>query len=177
MLKLIVNNALDLLEDAKLYLDQVSQAAYCQPVPKLSMATVGQHTRHFIEFFQCLTENLHPDSRKENPILNYDKRRRDHRIETNPQYAYMILEFLAKQLPELSSKDPIWFEFTDYQLDNCHLIPTSLERELIYNVEHTIHHFALIKIGLHLVEPDLELPRHFGIAPSTLRRSPVFVGQ
>lgn len=49
------------------------------------------------------------------------------------------------------------------------LIPTSLERELMYNIEHTIHHLALIKVGLKLVYPDLDLPNHFGVAPSTIK--------
>ena len=46
---------------------------------------------------------------------------------------------------------------------------SSFERELLYCLDHAIHHQALIKIGLkelhlsHLVSPD------FGVAYSTLR--------
>lgn len=39
----------------------------------------------------------------------------------------------------------------------------------MYNIEHTIHHLALIKVGLKLVYPDLDLPNHFGVAPSTIK--------
>ncbi|MCB0518814.1 MAG: DinB family protein [Lewinellaceae bacterium] len=174
MLKPLVNNALALFEDARFYLDRVSEAAYCQPLPKLSMATVGQHTRHFLEFFQCLVEKLQPGKMAEDLVLNYDDRRRDKRIETNPRYALMVMESLAEQLPSLACDETMWLEYTDYTLGTSGLLPTSLEREILYNIEHTIHHFALIKIGLNIVSPCLELPVHFGIAPSTLHRSPVF---
>ncbi|MDX1476670.1 MAG: hypothetical protein R3301_03155 [Saprospiraceae bacterium] len=46
---------------------------------------------------------------------------------------------------------------------------SSLERELIYNIEHTIHHLAIIKIGLAIIAPDIPLPAHFGVAPSTVK--------
>ena len=48
-------------------------------------------------------------------------------------------------------------------------VKSSFERELLYCLDHAIHHQALIKIGLkelelsHLVSPD------FGVAYSTLR--------
>lgn len=177
MLKPLVNNAILLFQDTKYYLERVPDGAYCQPLPKLSMATVGQHTRHFIEFFQCLVEKLDPANAAGDLVLNYDNRRRDKRIETSPTYALMVLELLEKQLPQLNCDETIWLEYTDYILGTSGLLPTSLEREILYNIEHTIHHFALIKIGLNIVEPCLELPKHFGIAPSTLHRSPAFASQ
>jgi hypothetical protein len=165
----LINAATSLLDDAKFYLERCSETAYCQPLPKLSGATVGEHTRHFIEFFQCLTEKLTAGTTPEDLVINYDQRRRDKRIESNPRYALVVVESLMAQLPVLSCDETIWLEYTDYQLDKSYLLPSSLERELLYNIEHTIHHFALIKIGLGIVSPCLPLPAHFGIAPSTLQ--------
>ena len=47
-------------------------------------------------------------------------------------------------------------------------IDSTVGRELLYNLEHCIHHLALIKIGLKLVAPQIELPTHFGFARSTI---------
>ena len=47
-------------------------------------------------------------------------------------------------------------------------LPTNYYRELMYNLEHSVHHMALIRVGLkefsawHIVE-------NFGIASSTIR--------
>ena len=46
---------------------------------------------------------------------------------------------------------------------------SNLDRELVYNIEHAIHHMALIKIGIKEVAPQLQLPEGFGVANSTIR--------
>ncbi|NJL77199.1 MAG: hypothetical protein HC892_21470 [Saprospiraceae bacterium] len=46
-----------LLEDAKLYLRQVDEVTYATPIRLLSNSTVGQHTRHFVEFFSVYYTN------------------------------------------------------------------------------------------------------------------------
>ena len=111
----------------------------------------------------------------ENAILNYDKRRRDYRIETIPRYALAKIEALEMQLPRLHWDEKIRVEHTDYLMGESTSIASSAERELLYNVEHTAHHFALIKIGLNILEPGLELPEHFGIAASILQYRNVVV--
>lgn len=170
-MKPLLNNAISLLEDARDYLLRMPEDAYCMSLPVLSGSTVGQHTRHFIEFFQCLFETLDAHEDKA-AVLNYDRRRRDLRIETNPLHALVVVESLMERLQMLAFTEDIYLEFTDYEMGGISLLPTSVERELFYNIEHTIHHFALIKIGLRVVSPCLALPGHFGIAPSTLHRSP-----
>jgi hypothetical protein len=52
--------------------------------------------------------------------------------------------------------------------------PTCLRRsrpiitEIAYNLEHTIHHMALIRVGLHELG-DITLDDSYGVAPSTLK--------
>jgi hypothetical protein len=41
-------------------------------------------------------------------------------------------------------------------------------REVMYNLEHTIHHHALIKVGIEHFT-SLQLPESFGVAPSTMQ--------
>jgi hypothetical protein len=49
------------------------------------------------------------------------------------------------------------------------MLQTSYARELVYLTEHSIHHFALIKIGLQQLNPDLILDENFGYAASTIK--------
>jgi len=47
-------------------------------------------------------------------------------------------------------------------------IPSNYYRELAYNLEHTIHHMALIRVGVNEVS-SIELPVEFGVAYSTVK--------
>jgi hypothetical protein len=51
-------------------LQQLSNAEYAKPYISLSSATIGEHTRHVIEMFQCLINNY------ESGVVNYDERAR-----------------------------------------------------------------------------------------------------
>ncbi|MCB0517795.1 MAG: hypothetical protein H6577_12975 [Lewinellaceae bacterium] len=164
----LLNDIFQQFDGAKFYLGNIPETAYCQPLGVLSGSTVGQHTRHFIEFFQCLIEHNDKRANGERHPLNYDGRRRDLSIETNPLYALEIMEKIATQLPFLNGGHFHEIAYKNYQSNITLTLPTSLERELLYNLEHVIHHFALIKIGLKIVAPLLDLPEHFGVAASTI---------
>ena len=48
-------------------------------------------------------------------------------------------------------------------------IATTANRELVYNIEHAVHHMAIMKIGVREVAPYVKLSPDFGIAASTIR--------
>ena len=48
-------------------------------------------------------------------------------------------------------------------------IDSSFTRELVYNIEHAIHHMALIKVGLNEICPHVKVDSSYGVAVSTLR--------
>ena len=77
----LLNASISVLHDAKLYLTEVNSSEYSQGIELMSNSTIGQHTRHFIEFFQCLLEQV-----KEQKV-NYCLRRRNLLIEEDPQAA------------------------------------------------------------------------------------------
>ncbi|MEZ4956484.1 MAG: hypothetical protein R2825_23200 [Saprospiraceae bacterium] len=168
----LINNAIRQMEDAKFFLNRVSATSYCFPLPVFSGSTIGQHTRHFIEFYLCLLDCM----KHENKILNYDDRQRDRQIESDPKYALKIIDKIMGQLTLFSKNVKLHIKSFNYISGSSSIIDTSMKRELLYNIEHTTHHFAMIKIGLNIVAPCLGLPEHFGVAASTIHNRKVQVG-
>jgi hypothetical protein len=57
----------------------------------------------------------------------------------------------------------------DADSDDCVTISTNYFRELTYNIEHAIHHMAIMKIGVREIAPYIPLDENFGVAVSTVR--------
>ncbi len=153
------------LDDLRVYLSKLEPVTYQQPLDILSGSTIGQHTRHILEFYTCLIEQ---SVNEEHPLINYSTRRRDHRIESEPDHALQYVDRICDQLREMDEHKPCQLDCAEHGKTD-HVVNSTIGRELIYNIEHTIHHLAIIKIALRSVTPVLELPEHFGVAPSTIR--------
>ena len=138
-------------------LRQLTNEEFMQKNPELSNATIGEHMRHIIELFGCLLENY------DYGLINYDDRKRDLLLQTDKNEAIAIIE---KYLLELDKPNkPL--SLTHNCFSPIELLHTNYFRELIYNLEHSIHHQALIKVALHSL-PHIKIPSSFGVAPSTL---------
>jgi hypothetical protein len=53
--------------------------------------------------------------------------------------------------------------------EECITIETNYFRELTYNIEHAVHHMAIMKIGIREVAGQVVIPTSFGVATSTIR--------
>jgi hypothetical protein len=141
---------------------QLKAGEYSQPCISLSGHTIGQHVRHIIELFQALEQDYGAGT------VNYEKRKRDRAIEEDSILACRLLEQIGEclQRPDKSLLLQVSY---DEQAPSPLLIPTNYQRELAYNLEHTIHHMALIRIGIRELDSRLVLPESYGIAASTLK--------
>jgi hypothetical protein len=142
-------------------LQLLSETQYIHPSKTLSNATIGQHTRHIIEMFICLEDGY------ESGVVNYERRKRDIVIETNKSFAISLLKTICYELGKPNKE--MTLEAT-YNEDSNEIIrfATNYHREIAYNLEHTIHHMALIKVGVRELS-DLTVPEGFGVATSTLK--------
>lgn len=130
----------------------------------LSGATPGQHIRHIIEFFTCLRTGY------VNGVVNYDRRAHDRTLETDRQLTLQALRDLELFLTSASTERSLELETSmDPERDDWVRVPTSFSRELVYAIDHAIHHMAIIKPALRELAPDLTLEPAFGVAFSTMR--------
>jgi hypothetical protein len=143
-------------------LNQLEHSEYIRPIESLSESSLGQHVRHVIEFYQCMTLGY---SRAK---INYEGRKRDKMIEESREFAAQCISKILFDIKNLDQKKPLVLE-VQYE-DNHHLeIATTIEREMVYNIEHAIHHMALIKVGIKEINNRIKLPAEFGVAASTIR--------
>jgi len=152
------------LSNVQFYLKNLDETAYREPLELLSFASIGEHTRHILEFYICLLEQSRTGK------VNYDQRRRDKSIQSDPNVASSVLSTIVEHLYAIDVGQQLQLEICyDAEQEVVNIVDTSLERELVYNLEHVIHHLAIIKIGMAVIAPQMELPEDFGVAPSTMR--------
>lgn len=144
---------------------QLSDTDYSFAIEQLGKATIGQHVRHIIELYEELYNGY------ETGVVCYDNRKRDYAIETNRMLAIERLQHIS--VSTAKTNKPL-------QLKCCYAtqegedvwVETNYLRELIYNIEHMVHHMALLRVGLNQIA-TIELPNDFGIAVSTIRHKNV----
>lgn len=154
---MLIQSIKDNLSENIELLRQLTNDEFMQKNPELSNATIGEHMRHIIELFGCLLENY------DYGLINYDDRKRDLLLQTDKNEAIAIIDKYLLKLDKPNKP----LSLTHNCFSPIELLQTNYFRELIYNLEHSIHHQALIKVALHSL-PHIKIPSSFGVAPSTL---------
>ncbi len=149
-----INKSLNELVDL---LVQIPDSEYAKPCVLLSNSTIGEHTRHIIEMFQCLGNSY------DSGIVNYDKRPRNKLIQTNTGFAVNQIRAIRNSLEKANKKIEL-----QQMVDGEELrIESNYYRELLYNLEHCIHHQALMKVAILQYE-TISIDKNFGVARSTI---------
>lgn len=153
----------NILKQLRDFVGQIRDEDFIRPIAILSNSTIGQHLRHTLEIFLCLQQGF------EGGTINYDNRARDRAIETDKEMALSVINQINQFLNRIAEK-PLHLE-VGYDLVKHHFITieTSVSRELVHNIEHAIHHMAIIRIGTRELAGYIQLPPDFGIAASTVR--------
>ncbi len=145
-------------------INQISEQDFIKPSTNLSNSTLAQHMRHTLEFFICFEQGF------DKGLINYDKRAHDKLIETDKFLAMAAIQRIQDFVSRNQEDRPLKLEVGyDLSKEDFVRVDTNYTRELVYNIEHAVHHMAIMKIGIREVAPYVTLAPDFGIAASTIR--------
>ena len=153
----ILNQLKDLASD-------ISDEEFSKELPVLLNNSVGRHYRHIIEFYMVLFDGLKSAS------VNYDNRKHDPELERDRTKCIESLDGIISAIQVLSPGKEIKIKacYSD-DPDATIEVDTCAEREIVYNIEHSIHHMAVIRIGIDHDFAHVKLPENFGFAYSTIK--------
>lgn len=145
-------------------LGKLSNKDYNQPIQILSNKSIRQHVCHIIRYYQCFIDGM-----KEN-CIDYAKRDFYIPLEKNRQYSIKKINTICRELnANLTKQKGVIIRYNTSHKDqtSSELVSNSL-RELLFCLEHSIHHQKMIKIALfELGKLDL-IDEHFGLTTSEL---------
>ncbi len=143
--------------------EKLSNEEFARPLAILNGSSIGKNIRHIIEFYDCLLRGY------KNGTVNYDAREHNTLLENDKFLATETLEIIKEKI--MNSSDKQLTLLVNFSNDEAAVnsIATTVYRELIYNIEHVVHHAAIIKIALKNSFPEVAVPENFGIAYSTVK--------
>lgn len=153
---LVIKEAKEVLKQLLDAINSLTDEEYTQNIELLN-ASVGGHTRHIIELFQQLEKGY------DFGIVNYDNRKRTFQIQEEVSFASDCILQIIKGLDKPNKP----LKLMSMYAPASHVIDTFYDREILYNVEHAVHHQAMIKIAFLILEKK-NLADDFGIAKATI---------
>lgn len=159
----MIKSQINILAQAESYLRTVTADQYTQVVTPLFSSSAGQHIRHILDHYVAIITGLSTG------LVDYDKRNRGGKVESNIQEAFALISeidafLLALTDKQLNSTIQLSTE-VNIEYKQVELVNTTLARELAFAGGHAIHHFAMIEQIAKAQK--LTTPSQFGIAPST----------
>jgi uncharacterized damage-inducible protein DinB len=161
---------LDALEEARAQIGaiftELANAAPSERIRLYQSVGVGRHVRHIIDHFNAL-KNV--ELIAATALIDYNQRSRDSVIEHDVEQGEIAVQSLAAWIAGfdpscLTDAVLVRAEISCSHTENGEF-RSSFAREILYLINHTIHHAAYTK--LLLSREGLQLPAHVGIAPCT----------
>jgi uncharacterized damage-inducible protein DinB len=160
----ILDGAVSILSQGEDLLRALDHVTYSQRVPAVFNASMGGHYRHCLDHFASWLLGLDADE------VDYDHRKRDPRVEAQPDFALALTSQMRAALEALTPETLCASVQARCEVSYAHgdspVTNSTLGRELAYCIAHAIHHYALIAVMARLME--IKLPENFGVAPSTV---------
>ncbi len=141
-------------------ISQLNLKDYGLPLILLKENSIGKHVRHILDLFECLIHS------SETGIVNYDERKRNPETENDKEFTLNKIQTILEKIGDLDIERKIILQ---QKLNNAfYEMNSSIERELLYNIEHCVHHLAIIRIGIENNFSYVKIPKNFGVAHSTI---------
>jgi len=163
--RVLIESVIETLQQGEALLTEISDETYTRKVSIAFNASIGGHYRHCLDHFRSLLDSAMDGD------LNYDHRERDTLIEKD---RYAALNATRELIEGYECLDPAFLMRplavtckTSYATDGSQVSPSTVGREIMYSVAHAVHHYALIGVMGGII--GLQMPRGFGVAPSTLK--------
>lgn len=158
---ILINAVLDVTAQVQTLITGTRQI-YCNTV-ELAPSPVGKHIRHILDHLRAFQLGV------ENGTIDYNLRSRESEIERNPQIAEQSLLQFTVWLGSQSFEDSqapvtVISEISTHHCESVRVM-SNAHRELIYLINHTLHHVAYAKLIATLL--GVSLPEHLGVAPAT----------
>ncbi len=149
------------LEQVLSLIDAAQDTAYTDVAEGMT-SSLGCHVRHVLDHYAALQNGVTTGE------VDYDKRSRDSVVETDATQAKQKVYALIAWLNENITSDVNLKMKTEISASNQNIITidSSLKRELIYLLNHTVHHMAQVSLALRIM--GISIDDQIGIAPATL---------
>ena len=151
----------ELLDKIAFVTQQLKPDEFSEPLPVLMDNSIGKHVRHILDLVECLCVSI--DSGE----INYDNRKRDELLENLPENTLFKINQLKTKISNLNPNTKVQMtqRISDVEVE----LESQINREILYNIEHSVHHLAIIRIGIAHHFPHIIFPNNFGIAYSTVQ--------
>lgn len=130
-----------------------------------SVSPIGAHFRHVLDHYNAFLDGLAAGQ------LNYDIRQRDQRVERDVTVATRAAEDIVVRMGgipdrQLAQSIQVSANVIEDGKSVVDWSSSTVQRELMYLLSHTVHHYAIIR--LLATQAGVELDPDFGVAPSTI---------
>lgn len=126
-------------------------------------SSIGAHMRHSLEFVQMLTEQA------ESGTVDYELRTRNTLFESDPEVARLGFSNTITKLTALINKMGGTQVITVLETPGFGIektpVTSSLGREVLFAIQHCIHHFAIIKMMAQ--SQGIQFSPEFGVTSAT----------
>lgn len=166
---LLVEENAGLIEQAIELIASIDPDHYSNNEHAYFSSGVGKHVRHILDFYDRFLDGR-------GGFVDYNARRRDERIESDPGYAAGVARRIIASLRGIAAEPDgrgdatreleVSSEVQD-EAGSALRVASSLGRELSTLASHTVHHYAIIALLLRIQGQPVSA--EFGVAPSTLR--------
>ena len=140
---------------------QLDHEQFSRPISLLSGNSFSKHLRHVLEFYDIMIRGYAVG------VINYDSRSHDKMLENDRDAAIDRMRELIGLIGKIGQDKPL-------RMEGCYgeekyEIQTNIDREMAYNIEHAVHHMAIMRIALNTEFPEVTIDKNFGVAYSTVK--------
>jgi hypothetical protein len=161
----VQKSILEIQDQLEFIFSTLENPQYSASLDAFSGSSIGKHVRHIFDFYACILHGCDCGQ------LDYNDRERNGLIEEDIIAAKVCFNQLADEIEkkDINLQIKVVTDFSCNNNEERPIVISSIGRELMYAFDHAIHHIAIIKMGIKSSFPEILIPAHVGVAPSTIK--------